>query len=355
MALATLEGVTISRCSVTVPAWGLWWADVDLVDAAELAGAVTLVLADVTASGAIVSGGAAHGRAAYRVVGGAGGWGREIGRRAYNNDLGVKLSTVAGDAAREVGETLGDVPTTKLGTHYARRKAPASHTLNAIAERAWYVDFNGVTRFGARAESTYTGIAPRVRQDPGAQCIELATEEIATLVPGVIVDNALPATDVEYVLDATRLTVRVYSGAQLSRELEAWRKLFDALDPRRAYRTAYEYRVVSQSGERLNVQPVRVATGMPDLARVPVRPGMAGERATVTPGSRVVVAFLDGDPSRPYVSNHDEPGSTGWMPLELDFGDAPRLPAARVTDPIVAGPFGGTITGPGSLRVKIGA
>jgi hypothetical protein len=353
--LATLDGNAISRARVSVPAWGLWYADVDLVSPVALARdtRVTLVIADVTLSGTIASGGAYEGRAAYRVVAGAGGWGRVFDARAYANDLGVKASNVIADAARVAGETVEGAPTTRLGPHYARDATrPASQVLHAIAPNAWRVDFDGVTRFGIRASSTYDGDAPRVRVDPAIGVVELAAASLAGLVPGVVIDGRGPASDVEIELTPERLAVRAYYAASpLTRRARALASIFDAIDPRRRYRGTFEFRVLSQSGDRFALQPARAASGMPLLENVPVRPGMAGLRADVQPGELVLVTFADADPSRPCVVAHDSPDSPGWMPLTLELGEAPTLGVARVTDTVQAGAFAGVITS-ASARIK---
>lgn len=337
MSVGALNGFALTRACVQVPAWGAWWADADLVEPEALSGRVTLTLADVTLSGTIVSGGPYEGRASYRVVGGAGGWGRALNAKPYHNDAGVKVSNVISDAAREAGETLGTLPTTRRGPHYARTAGPASRVLNEVAPRAWYVDFAGVTQFGARATVAYTGDGVRTRIDAASRVVEIATDEIAALVPGVTIDGSEPATDVEYELDAKRLTVRVWAGARKTRRLEAYAKLIDALVPDLRYRGAYEYRVVTQDGERLNLQPVRAATGMPDLARVPVRPGIPGVRAKPALGSLVLVVFADADPSRPQVIAFDAPDAPGYATDDV----LPLAPAdtigrvVRYGDPIV--------------------
>ncbi len=334
-----------------VPAWGIWWADVSLAEAEVLTGAQTLTLAEVSCACTIVSGGAAHGTASYRVVGGAGGWSKLLPRKPYLNDAGLLASKVLADAAREAGETLAGVPTTRLGPHFARAEGLASAALHLLAPRAWYLGLDGVTRFGARLTVAYTGDGARTRVDTAGAIVEIATEQIAQLVPGVTVDGSAPATDVEYLLDAKRLTVRVYAGARASRRLEAFARMLDALDPGRKYRGCYEFRVVTQAGERLNLQPVRASAGLPDLANVPVRPGVSGCRANVMLGELVMVAFADADPSRPFVFAHDSADSPGWMPLSLELGGPSALGVARVTDTVQAGPWSGVITG-SSARVK---
>lgn len=344
MSLATLSTSAVTRCRVQVPAWGCWWAGVDLAEPAAITGTVALTIAGTAMTCTKIGGGAANGRAAYRMVSGAGGWGKDTPKKSYADDSGVKLSKVLGDLAREVGETLGTVPTTRLGPRYARPAAPAYETLNALAPKNWYVDFAGVTHIGARSSAAYTGNAPRVRVDPAIGVIDLAVDSLAQFLPGVTVDGSLPATDVEIDLTPERLTARVYANAQssTSARLEAMAEVLAALDPRARFRTLYEYRVVVQVGDRLNLQPVRVADKLDDLAGVPVR-GPAGIGATVLPGETVVVAFLGGDPSRPCVIAHDERDAPGWMPLAMVLGGPVALPIAYQGSTAQCGPFGGAV------------
>lgn len=351
MSLVTVDGSSVTRARVTFGSWGLWFAGVDLTDDATLSGAVTLTVAGTECACTVLSGGTADGRAAYTLVGGAGKWGLEIPAKSYADDSGVKVSSVLQDAASKCGEQIAGLPTTRKGPAYARRAAPAYETLCGLAPRNWYVDLDGVTRIGQRATVEYTGTAERTRRDPQAGVIELATESVEQLLPGVNVDDLGPATDVEWILTKNRLTARVFYRASLSRRLAAYDKIMRALDPWRDYRAAYEFRVVTQSGERFNLQPVRSSTGMPDLARVAVRPGVAGMRNTVTPGEQVVVQFLDGDPSRPAITNHAAPDEPGWMPLTIELGGPGALGVALLGSTVQAGPWAGAVTS-ASARVK---
>jgi hypothetical protein len=257
------------------------------------------------------------------------------------------------DVAREAGETIEGLPDTRLGPHFARRAGTASAALNTLAPRAWRVDFDGITRIGKRPASTYSGKAPRTRVDPNAAVIEIATDTLAGLLPGVSIDGSAPATDVEFSINADRITARVWASSRSSRVLSALERAVLALFPDMPYRGAFEFRIVTQSGERLNLQPVRSAHGLPELANVPVRAGMAGLRALHLPGSLVVVQFLDADPSRPIVTGFDDPEAPGWHPLELDLGGPGALGVARIGDAVVAGPYAGTIVS-GSARIKAG-
>lgn len=322
----TLGTEPVMTGRVSIPGYGMPWIDTTLTEPATLTGAQVFTLGGVTMNATVVAGGPYQGRARYRLVGGAGGWGKSVAAKAYNDDAGVKVSKLAQDLASACGETLGTLPTTRRGPHYARDAKAAFLTLNEIAPRAWYVDLDGVTKFGERPTATYTGDGTVVRVDQAARFVELALDALDTsLVPGVQVVTpeftTPPATDVEWSIDAKRLTCRAYWGAPVrERRLDALAQIVEGLFPWLRYVGTFEYRVVTQEGERLNLQVVRSSTGMPDLARVPVRPGISGWRQDVTPGELVLVTFADRDPSRPQVVNHDHADSEGWIPTLIEFG-----------------------------------
>jgi hypothetical protein len=108
-------------------------------------------------------------------------------------------------------------------------------------------------------------------------------------------------------------------GDQTSGALSSLQTLLRQLDPDRAYRGVTEYRVVTLEGERLNLQPVHVSSGMPDQRRVPVRPGVAGCRAEVALGSRVLLGFVNSDPDRPYVASFEDAEGAGFQPDTLSL------------------------------------
>jgi len=363
MSTATLAGHRVTHARAYLPAWGVWWAEVSLDEEVTLSGRVALALADLSLSGTIMSGGPGpKGRANFRIAGGAGSWGRDVAPKSYANDAGVKAATVLADAASACGEAIdaATLPTTRLGPAFAREAGPAARALEQIAPAAWYVGEDGTTRIGRRAAAAFTAPAAIASVDLARRTVALASESIAAIVPGVTVEG-IEAVDVMHELapGALRSTLWGSGMASTSRRLTAWRRIMDQLDPRARYRGVFEYRVVTQTGERLNVQPIRVSTGMPDLQRVTVRPGVSGARADVALGSRVLVAFVDADPARPVVVGFEDAEGEGFQPLALDLDGVLMtlaggvLGVARQTDPVVAGPFGGTIVG-ASARVRCG-
>ncbi len=341
--VATLNGHRITDARVNIPAWGCWYASATVDGEHALTGAVTLKIADLTLTGTILSGGAMKGRSSFRVVAGKGGWGREVPSKGYASDAGVKRSTVIQDAAQEVGESVTGLDVSaRIGPGWVRKKGPASRVLEQLAPNAWYVDEAGVTHLGARSASVLPGGITRVTPaDISRATVELASDAIAAILPGVVVDG-IAAIDVEHEVTPNGIRSRIWgarSGASAnatSRALAAFRVLIDQLDPDRNYRGVTEYRVVTQEGDRLNLQPVRVSTGMPSLRRVTMRPGVSGAKSTVALGSLVLVAFVDASPARPVVVGFSDAESDGFTPILTEIDASTFVKVADGARPVGA-------------------
>lgn len=330
MSTATLNGSRATHARVEIPSHGIWWAEVSLDTEVTLSGAATLVIADLTLRGTIMSGGPTHGKSHYRIAAGAGGWGSMLPAKAYANDAGVKLSTVVGDAAREAGETVADLPTTRLGPSYVRESAPAARALEALAPAAWYVGEDGTTRLGRRAAADLNVEAQLGDFDTANSTQPLTATAIATIVPGIRV-NGLEAVDVQHEVTPEGLRSTLWFG-ETSRKIAALRRVVLAALPDYRFRGVYEYRIATVEGERLNLQPIRSSLGMPDLRRVFVRPGVPGFKATHTLGARVLVGFVDADRSRPVVLSFEDADGAGFIPggLTLAAGSTGAYPSEHV-------------------------
>lgn len=321
MGLSTLNGLRVTSARATFPAWGCPYADVQVDGEHALTGAATLTIADLTFAGTILSGGSALGRSSFRMSGGKAGWGRAIAAKPYANDATVKFSTVIGDAAAACGETVAPIANTqRTGPAYVRQAGPASDVLNLLSPMAWYVDEAGVTHLGARAASVLPAKVVRIKPlDKALGLVVLASESIAGIMPGVVVDG-MAAVDVMHEVSADGGLRSTVWGSALKGELESFLAILDAVDPRRKYRGVTEHRVGALEGNRLNLQPVRASTGMPFLSRVPMWPGVGGAQTTPALGSRVLVGFIDSDPGRPYVAGYEDVDGEGFVPTLIELG-----------------------------------
>lgn len=369
---ATLSGHLATSARVHIPAWGRWWADVSIDGEHTLTGSVPLVIADMTLTGAVLSGGPHEGRSHYRVCGGSGGWGASIPAKAYVNDAGVKASLVLSDAAAECGETLdaSTLPTTRLGPSWVRTEGPASAMLNAIAPKGWHIGADGRTRIGSWTGAALKGDVTHGPVDLAAGTVTLAAESIATILPGLVVDG-LTAVDVIHEIGPKGLRSTVWGargGGTEARAIAPLRRIVESIIGDQRYRGLHEYRVTGQTGERLSLEPVRVSSGMPELARVKVMPGLPGCKATYPAGMRVLVGFVDSDPARPVVLGFSDAEDPQFLATILTLANGSAF-AARVGDSVsvtlvnlpVAGGGGGTVSGSasgtitaGSTKVKVG-
>ena len=334
MSTATINGTACTRVTVNLPSWGAWWADVETDGETSFSGRVALQLADLALSGSVVSGSARMGRGSWRIVGGAGGWSKNLPSKGYTNDAGIKLAKILNNAATECGETIENAPATVVGSAFARPAGAASTVLHLLVPLGWYVGEDGVTRIGKRVGSVVSDSVARGKVDPAAGSIELMADSIASILPGCTCDG-MPAVDVVHTLDGKRLRTVLYGSAfgAVSKRLLAWARLLDQLRPFDRYRGTWEYRVVSQSGDRLDLQPASSRFGLPDLRAVRTRPGVPGCKATHALGSLVLVAFVNCDPSRPCVVGFDDPESPGFAPDALELvGEDDLLSATPSTN-----------------------
>lgn len=322
---ATLAGHRVTDGKLQISKWGCAYADVQLDGEHEVSGPVELVFADLTVQCSVLSSRPVKGRTFARLVGGKGGWANTIPEKSYVDDAGVRARTVLDDAAREAGEVFDSTSVssdTRLGPSWTRPAGPAIDVLDLIAPRGWYVGEDGITRLGARTGSEISPKIPRIKEaDHASANVVLAADSIATLLPGVTVDG-LTAVDVEHKISAKGgLRTTVYGAREggSTRALDAFASLLDAVDPGRKFRGVVEYRVVTLSGERLDLQPVRASLGMPDLDLAVVRPGVPGCKAETALGSYVLVGFVNSDPARPYVAAFEDPDGDGFQPTSLSL------------------------------------
>lgn len=320
----TLNGSPLLRAALTVPRWGIWTADVVAATGEAIAPGtrVELVIGGATYSGTVRYGGAYREATRYRIVGGADGWSRELLDRSYQSALEVRRSNVLADAARECGETLGNLgEDVRVGPAFVRHRGEASLVLDAVAPEAWYVDEAGVTQLGARPAQAFA--LPYVVADsaPDRGLVTVQAESIVGLVPGAQLEG-IEAASVRHELTGGGLRSHIWGtrAATSERLLGALRSLVAWLTRETWFHRLVEYRVVGVSSGFVDLRPVRSSVGAPALASVPLGFGVPGAAADPQTGSTCLVAFVDGDPTRPRVISYEGPSGAAHIPevLELD-------------------------------------
>jgi hypothetical protein len=366
-------------------AWnGAWIAELTLMPSATSdvvpSGRVAITSSDgaIALSGTVDDDrtGAFADRRHLRVVGGAGGWSKSVRQQHYHSDIGLQLREVATTTAAEVGETAIVLAPKTLGLDYVRHAGLASQIFTDLGFD-WWVGADGATRIGVRVQTLATPDIKALDWQPSASTVSFTAA--ALVEPGTILTDARFGTKVVRQVDAIIDDASVGGTLWIADAAPATGKQSEIVDAfsalankatRAMYGRFFEYTVDVMSGDRAEL--VAVSKGVPNLVPASVWSGISGYKAKLRPGSRVLVGFREGDPTKPFIAFYEAPEDDGWRPVELDVDaltklaigamaastvigpEATAMPAARQGDTVLAGPFGGTITGPCSLKVKVG-
>ncbi len=320
-----------------VQTWkGVWFADVEVdldVTGVVPFGPCLLTIGTTVCKGTIdprASGSFAK-TAKVRVLGGGGGWHKNV-IPLHLHAPGTVLSTAVYSAtATEVGEVVVDAIPTVLGSDYVRMgglpaglpglpPAPAS---SVFGDADWYVNLLGITTVGPRLPLPYNPLTTDILSyDPLTRTATLASND--PIVPGTILldplrfDGPLVVRDIEQTWNAesgARATAWCASSGS-SRLQTALKNLVDAT-ARTALLKSYLYRVAVQlPDETLVLQIVDPTTGAPNALPFPMWMGVPGVGAKVLLGSEVVVSFINGDPTQPAVVAF----KAGQIPILLELG-----------------------------------
>lgn len=197
MSTGTLNGQAITQADIVIPSTGVWHAVVrtgTAMPVPTLPGAATLVIGGLSLVGTVLFGEPFQGEASYRLVGGAGGWRRTVPARSYQADIGVKLSSVLADAARDAGETvvLAAGLDRVLGASFVRAAGPAGAVLRQLVD-SWWVDVAGVTQVGPRPPGDVASHFQVVSMAQDRASATIASEKPEDIVPGRTITVGLAA------------------------------------------------------------------------------------------------------------------------------------------------------------------
>lgn len=328
-AFAHVGGAQVIEADIHVPPVGPWFADIVFDADPDVSGEVTLVVGDLEFVGTVEArrSGTRGEQRRCRIVAGGGGWGSSLAAKAYHADNGVSAITVAQDAAREAGETLGTFSPTAptLGIDYVRRSGSAARALEAAAGSAgWWVGYDGRTNVGARATTAAPAEAyAMIEFDPRNRVAELALDNLADVGVGTILseqfDDPQTVRELTIVLREESVRMLVWTGEAASVRSRVAGNLEQIVAHvlGRWLFGLYRYRCVRMSSDRVELQAVSSRPGLPDVLPLSMWPGVAGAHAELTPGAEVIVEFLEGDAQQPIVSGFVGKGGPGATPVKL--------------------------------------
>jgi hypothetical protein len=317
-----LNSLSVISAVVTMPGTGVWIADLD-VDL-DISGIVPSGRAIFTVGTSILSGtidpratGRFGQKAHVQLVGGGNGWDSDVPALHLHADFGVLSTAVFNATAALVGEAVVDSLPKVLGTDYVRTAGPASRVLAGVD---WYVNTAGVTIVGPRIPKPFNPLSVDILEwSADTRRAILASDELVE--PGTILLDTRFGTatvrDIEQhfgpegarcIAWCATSDIPAIPGAPASEV--AGHRLTRALGAlaREAtssvYLRPYKYRVaVQEPDKRLTLQATSLDVPVPlILQSVEMWPGLPGHTALVTPGTEVIVIFLDGNPSKPVVA-----------------------------------------------------
>lgn len=383
--LVNINGQRTTRLSVRVPPCGVWEAEADFDQAlpsASLVGAATVQIGPLSLSGTFDPDrtGTYLQQSKCKILGGAGAWRDSVAKRQYHDDgLGVRAVDVITDLAREVGETLGTVTPTvaRLGADFVRRAGIAKDVLAlAIGSDSWWVDYEGKTNVGTRAQSEIVGEHEILDFDSRQQIATVSTDDLRVIGIGSVLRNRLEVPRVvrEMTIEISDGQIRLYCycpelALKDSRLFSVIAAYVRAALPELPFLGKYRYRVIEQNtgDHRWKLQAVAAAQRLPDISPASVHPGVAGAIAKLAAATEVIVEFIEGNPAMPIITHFAAADGAGFVPVELSLdasnkvtigesassvlvGAAPRLAVARDGD--MAGPWPITALG---TTLKAGA
>jgi hypothetical protein len=350
----TCNGVAVLSGEIRLYALGRWGAYLTLDSADEVSGAMTLESPDGSFRmvGTVRRGGAFQERGHVELVGGADRMHEILPPQPYR---GVPGRTVLRDLLRAVGETLS--PTSNAPeldqrlAFWVRRRGCAAEALEALVAHfgcTWRFLLDGTVWLG-RETWPVADLDPDVMDtDPSDDRATYAFDALpAALVPGVSFQGQNVVRVVHTIRSNAVRSVVHFSPSGMDPDLGDQQELIRGTMRGVLHLALWPAVVVAQDTDgtvQCVVQPdvpeaLRV---FPSLVGVPIRSFAPGVGLTVAAGTRCLVTFEAGDPTRPMVA--------GWQTDAGNFetvklGANATKGAARVDDAVGSGSFEFTATG----------
>lgn len=349
--MLSVNGIAAHELRVDVPRIGTWHAVLRLDDLTSALSRVTITCDQLELRGVVVDDRVDHAERVLDVVGGSGGWSRVIEPTSYANDAGVRAALVAADVARAAGEAMGRFAPAadQLGYAYVRDRRTAWATLLDVAGGVeCFVDYDGTTVCAARSARLLE--VNVLGYEPEQQCV--VTDDLDVRIGDTLGSDLLPGPLVVQRLviaagsSSPRCECYCSSASDIASQLEG---IIERVQHRQVT-TLCEYRVTQQVGDRLNLQPVHRADGLPDLLRVEVWGAVPGVRPSIRPGARALVAFVGGSRTRPIVLAFGPAADAQFAPTALTLSGDVRIRGTLSADSVTAD---GEVTALATLPGKV--
>lgn len=302
---ATVDGASLIRSTIRMPAVGAWHCDVDATRDTALSGTVTVTIEGIDFVGTVVRAGLSGSRSEARLVGGKGGLSKELSAKAYD---GPTVGQVVADVLREAGETLTASPdsATKASRlpKWERAKGAAGHALTAVLAAAgavWRVQRDGTVWYGPQTWATQDVEHVLIDEDWVDGLIEIAPQA-PDLLPGVTF-RSQRIEQVVHRIESSSLRTE----AHLTRANSSLQRFLGSILRKIDYSRLWPSQVVSQHADgRLELLPDDDAIRGSGLDNVAIRFGQPGHKLEVRVGTKVLLGFEAGDPSRPFVAGWEQ-------------------------------------------------
>lgn len=194
---SSLNGERIISGIITIPYNGLWSAEVILALSTNISTNCTLIIGDLTLDGYAIRMASFAGSRSVRIVGGFGGWRKNLTARQYKYSGIIKLSTILTHAAIEVGEQIYIDPIKDIvivnNETYIRQKAPAQRLLNELYPN-WWISPDGITQIADRSNLLITTPFTVIGYSGSTGKVQIATENISDFLPGRTYTSATIST-----------------------------------------------------------------------------------------------------------------------------------------------------------------
>jgi hypothetical protein len=324
--MPTINDQPITRGEIRLFEQGDWFADVATNSAERIPDGtrVTIVAETLTLSGAVVRGDITESVGRYQVAGRPE-WSARIVPRAYGSAGAVLLKTVLGDIARDaLGASWASLvvmpPAASLDRQYERRGTRGDVQVTAadalgLLDVPWYVRADGVTVFAARptgAVTTEERVLIEYRNDAiGYRVVNC--EDPGAFAPGLTFDGETIG-EVVLALTGDDIKLHVWTRAASTSFGAAILRWVRRLMPRVELQGVFSYVTVGGSSSGRHDLRSTKSRHLPDVKLVDSW-GAAGVSADLAPGTRVLLAFADGDPSSPVVVAVEPRGGAGHVPV----------------------------------------